>query len=101
MCDYEFPHESMPYYGGTGSTIVDLKALSASPLTLVYRNQFTVHVHDQLKATAAHRHADDAPAAEVEQALVSAQEDLRGKTREAERLAAKVGMLEKAISQLM
>eukprot|EP00937_MAST-01D_sp_MAST-1D-sp2_P008134 g8134.t1 len=44
---------SRTYYGGTGSTLVDLKALSASPVTLNYHNQFTTHVHDQLKSTAA------------------------------------------------
>jgi hypothetical protein len=61
---------SRTYYGGTGSTIVDLKALSASPLTLVYRNQFTVHVHDQLKATAANKDFKG-PAAAADQNLAS------------------------------
>ena len=49
----------------------------------------------------AHAKADEAPNAEMREALLSAQDDLQSKAEEANGLASKVARLEHALSQLV
>ena len=51
--------------------------------------------------TDAHKQADEAPLEEMRQALLSAQDDLKGKVDEAAALKAKVSRLEHALQELM
>jgi len=56
---------------------------------------------ERRKLTEEYRHADETPLAEVQQALLAAQDDLSAKAEEASQLSAKVARLEKALRQLM
>ena len=57
--------------------------------------------NDKRRQTEAHRVADESPLEEVKMALLSAQDDLQGKSEEAAALKAKVDKLERALQTIM